>query len=184
MTLFTRLVLTVLICLPLQSWGAEYNSLLLRTQASIFPKIVMLDTAATSKLKDNVVVMRVIYESNDKKAAESIKRLIEENYGNKIGNHELIVDLVDLVDVETTVDDLPTAYIVMNVESDMAVKVASIASANQRICFSYNHNDLGNNSLISLQLKEKVYIYLNKNKLNEYGIKFQPVFYNIVKVVE
>ena len=69
-------------------------------------------------------------------------------------------------------------------EPDLALKVASIASGNQRICFSYNHNDLDNGSLISLQLKEKVYIYLNKNKLNEYDIKFKPVFYNIVKLVE
>ena len=176
-----RLVLTLLVCWPFHLQGAEYDSLLLRTQASIFPKIVMLDTTAASKLKNNVVVLHVIYESNDKKAAESIKRLIEENYGKKIGDHDLIVDLVD---VDSVADDLPTAYIVMNVESNLAVKVASIASENKRICFSYNHNDLDNDSLISLQLKEKVYIYLNKNKLNEYDIKFKPVFYNIVKLVE
>ena len=181
MTWIVRLLSALFICWPYYLQAAEYDSLLLRAQASIFPKIVMLDAAATSKLKNNIVVLHVIYESSDRKAAESMKRLIEDNYGNKIGGQALVVDLVD---VESVADDLPTAYIVMNVETNLALKIASIASANQRICFSYDHSDLNNDSLISLQLKEKVYIYLNKNKLNAYGVKFKPVFYNIVKLVE
>ena len=84
----------------------------------------------------------------------------------------------------SNIDDIATAYFVMNLEESALKGISTIAMTNQRICFSYNHNDLEKNVLISLQLKEKMYIYLSKKQLNRYNVKFQPVFYNIVKVVD
>ena len=91
---------------------------------------------------------------------------------------------VDVVEAGLKTINTPTAYFVMDVSDDEFSKVSSIAMKNNRICFSYNYKDIESNSLISLQLKEKMYIYLSKQQLNRYDIRFQSVFYNIVKVVK
>ena len=38
--------------------------------------------------------------------------------------------------------------------------------------------------LVSLLMKEKTYIYLNKRAVNRYAIRFMPAFYKIVRVQE
>ncbi|MEJ2213703.1 MAG: hypothetical protein P8Y20_06505, partial [Gammaproteobacteria bacterium] len=63
-------------------------------------------------------------------------------------------------------------------------KVTQYASKHNRVAFSYDYKDIKNNFLISLFVKEKTYIYLNKKALVDYDIKFLPLFYKIVKVLE
>lgn len=171
----------LLLFVSFQAYATEYNSLLLRAQVGIFPKIIMLDTDIGEKVNGNQINLHVVHKADDKKHAQKVKRLIDERYGNKIGVYELNVDVVEagLKTINT-----PTAYFVMDVSDDEFSKVSSIAMKNNRICFSYNYKDIESNSLISLQLKEKMYIYLSKQQLNRYDIRFQSVFYNIVKVVK
>ena len=54
---------------------------------------------------------------------------------------------------------------------------------NNRICFSYHYKDFDDGTLISLFLKEKTYIYINKSFINVYSIKFVPIFYKIAKAI-
>ena len=180
--LFTKLaVLVVALFVTLPAVAFEYSSLLLRAQASVFPKIIMLDADIDKKVINNTVVLHIIYESDDIVAAKNTKRLIESTYGDNLGGYGFKVEVVDS---RVGVMEVATAYLLLNVESDTASRSATQAVNNQRICFSYNYKDLDNTSLISLQMKEKVYIYLSKKRLSEYDIRFQSVFYNIVKVVE
>jgi len=62
--------------------------------------------------------------------------------------------------------------------------VVSHASSNNRIVFSYNYTDFKYDALISLHVKEKTYIYLNKSTVKLYGINFLPIFYKITKIFE
>ena len=55
-------VLLVVLLASFNAGGSEYDSLVLRAQASIFPKIVMLDTEFKRKLKNDKVDFHVIYD--------------------------------------------------------------------------------------------------------------------------
>ena len=161
--------------------ASEYNSLLIRAQVSIFPKIIMLDESVADKLVDNAIALHLVYRPEDKKGAERVRQLIEAHYGDKIGQYKLKVTLVGASSKD---HKLATAYYLLNVGASALSDITDLASKNKRIAFSYNHKQLENDALISLQLREKVYIYLSKKQLSKYDIRFQSVFYNIVKVIE
>lgn len=185
MTVLARIILCLyLVAGVVSAQAAEYNSLVLRAQASIFPKIIMLDNDLEAKIHGNEIVLHIFYESIDLRSAIELKDLIVQQYKGSIGNYSLDIKLKEAGSNVVFGDVIPTAYLVLTVSDVLLNNIMAVASENQRIFFSYNHRDMKRYSLISLLLKEKVYIYLNKKQLSGYGIKFQPVFYKIVKVQE
>ena len=159
-----------------------YDPLLLRAQASIFPKIVLLDKNLTSKTASNEIVLNIVAVSQDEIAAHQLRVYIEEKYKNRLGNRNLKVKITTFDTFNK--ESLDTAYIVLQGPELLFKKVVSYASNYKRIVFSYSYTDFESNALISLLVKEKTYIYLNKSAVKLYDIKFLPVFYKIIKVIE
>ena len=172
----------MLIMFTCHSWADSYDPLLLRAQSSIFPKITLLDKKLTSKTNDNVVELIIVSTKRDFNIAQQLQGLIKEKYGNRLGNKELTVNIVTFGNFNH--DSLATSYILLQGTELEFKKVISYASSNHRIVFSYSYTDLKNNSLISLYVKEKTYIYLNKSAIQLYDIKFLPVFYKLTKIIE
>jgi len=160
--------------------GLEYNSLLLRAQASVFPKIILLDKNIHSKLSDGVISLNIIHNEQEVEYAQKIKKLMDEKYKNSIGSYKFVVNLTNIETTKKIKD--ATAYYFFNLLEDEKKKVLLDAKNKNKICFGYNDKDFDNDILISLLLKEKTYIYLNKSSLHEYNIKFIPIFYKIIKV--
>lgn len=176
------LILVILITVVVPVDAAEYDQLLLKTQASIFPKIILLDKDIETKIASNEIVISIIHSINDHVTAVTLKNLMEESYKENLGNKKLIIRLIDFDKFEET--DVATAYFIMQGSSKIHEKVTAHAAKNKRVCFSYNYKDFENNALISLLIKEKTYVYLNKSAIHDYDIKFLPLFYKIVKVLE
>ena len=164
-----------------KSHAYEYDSLLLRAQATLFPKIVLLDQNVGEKLKSNSMKMLVMYTENDYRNAVLTKNLIEEKY-NKKNKKAISISLVKYSDFKDPVS--ATAYFLLKGPDDSVKAVSSYAEKNSLVTFSYDYNDFESNALLSVIMKEKTYIYLNKKSFQRYGIKFIPLFYKIVKVVE
>ena len=165
-----------------QTQAYDYDPLLMRAQASIFPKIILLDKDLESKLENNSVIIEILHSSSDTKTAFEIKSLIETQYKNNLGGKTLRVDLnsYKTFDKERYV----TAYFVLKGADDIHSKITSHAANKKRVVFSYDDKDFEQNTLISVLVKEKTYIYLNKSAIHDYDIKFLPLFYKIVKVIE
>ena len=162
--------------------GADtYDPLLLRAQASIFPKIVQLDKNLAEKTLNDEIVLTIIAVSQDA-AAQKLQNLIEEKYKKSLGNRRLTVNVVSFEDYNKK--PLATAYIVLQGPELLFKDIISYASSHGRIVFSYSYTDFRHNALISLLVKEKTYIYLNKTAIQLYDIKFLPVFYKITKIIE
>jgi len=172
-----RMFLLLLICASLFA----YDSLLLRAQASMFPKIILLDKNIKSKMIDDVVSLAVVYEKNEFKQAKIFKDMIEKNYNNKLGKYKLSVNLINIKKFSDS--DNSSSYYFFNTNGIDKKRVIEHAVKRKRICFSYDYKNFKDNTLISLFLKEKTYIYINKSVIGEYNIKFIPTFYKIAKVI-
>ena len=175
--IFFTLALTATVC-----HAEEYDALLLRMQASIYPKIAMLDKKIQNKRVNDDIIFVIAHAKNELQYANNLKKLINDEYKGKIGEHQLIVNTSEFMKLDNSTP--ATAFIFLKGSRKMHAYVTDIASRNNRISFSYDHNDLKNNSLISLLIKEKAYIYLNKPVMSEYQIDFLPLFYKIVTVQE
>ena len=176
------MILFLLMILARMILAAEYDPLLLRAQASIFPKIVMLDKQIEDKTINNEVVLSIVSTKEDIPFAELFRRLIEEKYKHNIGDRKLTVLVNDFE--SNDYESAATTYILLEGSASLLEKVVSHAANNKRIVFSYNYDDFRNKALISLFVKEKTYVYLNRAELHNYDIKFTPVFYKIVKIIE
>ena len=172
----------ILILFSISLFSAEYDSLLLRAQASIFPKIMLLDNDISNKINDKELVLSIVYEDTEYLSAKKFKKMIDSEHKNSLGDLIFESRLVNIKDFNTK--QTSAAYYVFDTRSSDIKKVISHAKDTQRICFGYNYKDFDENILISLFVKEKMYIYLNKSVLQDYDIKFTPIFYKIVKVVE
>ena len=173
----------LLILLTVKLFALEYDPLLLRAQASIFPKIMLLDTSVSKKNLNKDLTLCVVYSEDESEQANFLKEYIDKQYKNKLGKSKFNVKLQPINNFNET-DTVADAYFIFNASRDKEQEVIKYASANQKISFGYNYMDFDKDILISLHVKEKTYIYLNKSAISNYDIKFMPIFYNIVKVLE
>ena len=171
--------LLILLLVTYQLLATEYNSLLLRAQATIFPKIMLLDKEISQKTSDGAVTLDIVYNTREKEQAENFKALIEQEYEGMLGSYKLNVRAVDINEKEQL--NSATAYYFFDLQDDSKKELLAKATKSKKICFVYDYKDFKEHALISLIIKEKTYIYLNKASIKEYDIKFIPIFYKIVK---
>ncbi len=174
----TALLLFVLVNF---AYGYTYNKLLLKAQASIFPKIVMLDKKVDNKLVDGKIVYTIIYEKEDYYTALEIGEFIESNYKQGKSKYDYKVDLVEFSDFS----DETKATAVYALNSDKYIqKVAQSAIKKGTISFTYDISNLKQGILFSLMLEKSTVLYLNKEDLNTKKIDFVDSLYQIVNFVE
>ena len=62
-------ILIYLLLIPGKIYAFEYDPLLIRAKASIFPKIILLDKDIDSKLENNKVVIKILHAEENKNKA-------------------------------------------------------------------------------------------------------------------
>jgi len=160
----------------------DYDPLLMRAQATIFPKIILLDKDLQGKIDDGKIIIYVLHSKEDKEVALTVKELILKQYKNGLGKNELSIKVVDFVSFDG--NSKATAYFLLKGNKEIHGKITEKAATQNRLVFSYDYKDFTNNALVSILMKEKTYIYLNKQAIHAYDINFLPLFYKIVKVIE
>lgn len=163
------------------SYGYTYNKLLLKAQASIFPKIIMLDKQLENKLVDGKIVYTIVYEKEDYHTALEIGEFIEANNRKDKSKYSCKVDLVEFSNFSD--ETQATAVYVLNSEENIE-KVAQGAIKQGIISFTYSINNLKQGILFSLMLEKSTVLYLNKENLNTKKIDFVDSLYQIVNFVE
>ena len=174
-TLILILMLTSLV------FGYNYNSVLLKAQASIFPKIMLLDKKIEEKLINGKIVYTVVYDSSDHKTALEISKLIKDNYKGHFGKYEYKINLVNSSDL--SVDTEATAMYSLNSDHNIN-KVANIAKEKGIVAFSYDVENLKKGMLFSLMLEKSTVIYINKDNLDIQKVDFVDTLYRIVKFID
>ncbi|MCK9453619.1 hypothetical protein [Sulfurimonas sp.] len=163
------------------AYGYTYNKLLLKAQASIFPKIIMLDKKLYEKLVDGKIVYTIVYEKSDYYTASEIGKFIESNYRHTSTQYAFKINLVEFSEFSSKTD--ATAIYILNSDTQVQ-ELAKYANKKGIITFAYDINYLKSGFLFSLMLEKSAVIYLNKENLNSNKIDFVDSLYQIVNFID
>ena len=81
-------------------FGYEYDELLLKAQANIFPKLILLDKDISKKVLNNQIVFCIVHHASDRIKSENIKSIIEKKFGNKIERYHLKIILKEFDEIK------------------------------------------------------------------------------------
>ncbi len=169
-------LLIVLIVIPV--FGFNYNPLLLKAQASIFPKLLMLAKEPERLLIDENIVFAIIHEAEDVQSALKLKTLIEKQHDNGIGGYPFTIVLTEY----EKLDDRLEASAVIALHSERFIhELAQLVIKKKIVSFVGDAVNLKEGFLFSLNLERSTVIYMNKPMLPSYGIEFSDTLYHVVR---
>lgn len=161
-------------------FGYDYDELILKAQASIFPKIILLDKKIENKLIDNKIVYTIVYDKEDHLTALSIKEFINNNFDGRLDIYDYKIDLVDFEEFSQQTDS--SAVYVLNLKN--IDKIAAIARNKGIISFSYDINNLKKGLMFSLVIEKSTVLYLEKETLYTDKIQFVDALLQMVRFVD
>lgn len=161
-------------------FGYDYDELILKAQASIFPKIILLDKKIENKLIDNKIVYTIVYDKEDYLTALSIKEFINNNFDGRLDIYDYKIDLVDFEEFSQQTDS--SAVYVLNLKN--IDKIAAIATNKGIISFSYDINNLKKGLMFSLVIEKSTVLYLEKETLYTDKIQFVDALLQMVRFVD
>ena len=162
-------------------FGSNYNYVLLKAQATIFPKIMLLDKKLDEKLVDGKIVYTVVYDKSDYKTALEVSKLIKDNHNGRLDKYSYKVNLVELSEFSNETD--ATAIYALNLEHSIN-KVANIAKEKGIVTFSYDVENLKKGMLFSLMLEKSTVLYLNKENLHPQKVDFVVSLLQMVEFID
>lgn len=158
-----------------------YNPFILQAEASIFPKILLLQKNISMPHRKKMR-FSVIYRQSDRAAAQELQRYIESNYGDQ---SDLLHLEVLLVEQARIVPGMETdAIMVLHLEAETLKMVAALAQEMGVPTFAYSIDQLRYDLLFSLSVEKKVNIYLNNSVLKAYNISFDKILYRMTKFID
>ncbi|MBU0632495.1 hypothetical protein KKA17_07610 [bacterium] len=163
------------------AFGYSYDDVLLKAQASIFPKIILLDKKIENKLVEGKIVYTIVYDKNDYYTALDISKYIEEKYHGHLGQYEYTVNLVEFSKLSDATE--ASAFYVLNLDK-YTDKIAEMAKERGVISFSYDINNLNQGIMFSLVIEKSTVIYLEKETLFTQKIDFVDALLQIVKFTD
>lgn len=169
-------LLIVLAAMPI--FGFNYNPLLLKAQASIFPKLLMLAKEPGKLLVNKDIVFAVIHEEEDYESAWQLKKLMEEQYEGHLEGYPFRIVLIDYEKLNDTLE--ASAVIALHSEKFIH-ELAQLVIKKKIVSFVGDAVYLKEGFLFSLNLERSTVIYMNKPMLPYYGIEFSDTLYHVVR---
>ncbi len=163
------------------AYAHNYDQLLLKAQASIFPKIALLDKKLNEKLVDGEIIYIIAYEEEDYPTAQEISKYIKIKYKENFDKYNYKINLVTFSNL--TYDMNATVIYALNSDENIE-KVANIAKKKGIITFAYDINNLKNGLLFSLVLEKTTVLYLNKENLYNGKIDFIDPLLQMVNFID
>jgi len=163
------------------AFGYNYDELVLKAQASIFPKIILLDKKIDNKLIDGKIVYTIVYDKADYQTALSIKKFIDKNFNGRLDTYNYKINLVDFENFSMKTE--ASAIYVLNLKESIG-KIAAIAKKKGIISFSYDINNLKKGLMFSLVIEKSTVLYLEKENLYTKKIDFVEALLQMVRFVE
>jgi hypothetical protein len=84
----------LLVLLAIDMMALSVDPLLLQAQASVFPKIMLLDNAISNKIKANRLVLDIVHTDAQTASATKLKSVIDTEYNNRLGPSVSVSDII------------------------------------------------------------------------------------------
>lgn len=163
------------------SYGFSYNNTLLKAQASIFPKILLLDKKLEEKLIDGKIIYTIIYNKDDYSTVQEIQKFIKENFNEHFDKYSYKINAVEFLDFSAETD----ATVVYVLNSDKYIEeVAKVVKIKGIISFAYDLKNLKSGLLFSLMLEKSTILYINKNNLYSEKVDFLDSLLQMVRFID
>ena len=162
-------------------YSYNYDELLLKAQASIFPKIMLLDKKIEEKLINGKVIYTIVYDKEDYYTAQKIGKLIDISHKGQFDQYTYKINLVESSKISTKTQ--ASAIYALNSSKNIK-KIADVAKEKGIVAFSYDISNLKNGFLFSLMLEKSTILYLNKENLYTKNIDFVDILFQIVKFID
>jgi len=162
-------------------FGYNYDEVLLKAQASIFPKIILLDKKIQNKLIDDKIVYTIVYDKADYYTALSIENYINENFNGKLDKYNYKINLVDFKEFSEKTE--ASAIYVLNLDEHIE-KIAIVANNKGVISFSYDINNLKRGLMFSLVIEKSTVLYLEKENLHTTKVEFVDALLQMVRFID
>jgi hypothetical protein len=169
-------LMTLLFVVPL--FASSYSPLLLRAQASIFPKMLLLVKEPQRLLVQGSIVFAIVYEEEDRESAFELKTLMQQQYKGDIEGYPFKVILVKFNELNEKLEC--SAIMALHSDKHMAEPV-KLAIEKKIVSFVADAVYLKEGYLFSLNLERSTVIYMNKPMLPYYGIEFSDTLYHVVR---
>ena len=163
------------------AFAYNYDDVLLKAQASIFPKIMLLDKKVEDKLIGGELVYTIVYDKYDYNKAVEVSKYINENYKGYFDKYRYKINFVDVLEFSEKTE--ASAIYVLNLEKEIQ-KVADIAKKKGIISFSYDISNLKKGLMFSLVIEKSIVLYLKKENLQNNKVEFVDSLLQIVKFTE
>ena len=138
--LYFILTVILLIVLSKTSYAYDYDPLLMRAQATIFPKIILLDKNLERKIANNKIIINILYGDHDQHIAIKIKDLIQQQYKDSLGKQRLTINTTKFEHFDNSTSS--TAYFLLKGTSVVHKKITAHAASQERMVFSYDYKTL------------------------------------------
>jgi len=180
--MFTKILL-LCIFLVHSVYAYIYNDLLVKTQATIFPKIILLDQNLSHKLQDGTIVFAIVYEKDDLYMAQSIKKMMEKSYDHLLDGYPFQIELLEASQIGEITKKV-TAFYVLHLCEQAIVEVSKVASSKHIITFSYDLDNLRKGLLFSVAMEQSPTFYINKKNLYAENVNFVPPLLQMVTFID
>ena len=163
-------------------FGYNYNDLLLKADATIFPKIMLMDKKIKTKLIDGELIYTIVYDKSDYETALHVKEYIEKTFKKRMDRYPYEVDLVEFSQLSTNTK--ASALYVLKSSVENIKKAADVAHKKGIISFSYDVNNLKYGLLFSLVPENSTILYLNKEYFYSKNIDFVDYLLSMVRFID
>ena len=173
--------LFLLLFLASTLWGTSYSNALLEMHANILPKIILMDYGYKERLVKGEIVIRILYDDNQKVYGSKLEELLEKAYPGGIRN--LKIEAASLA-YDDYLAHPQRATMIYLLETDAKRISAAIRAARKEksLVFAVNPLYLERGAHASLEIGQKVRPYLNISALKEDGISFRAALMRIAKL--
>ena len=171
--------LIILFLLVNSVFGVSINNSLLKIHATLIPKICLMDYAHKEKIKNNEIVIAIVYNQINYKSAKNLKNIIDTKYVSGIKSYVLKTKLVLYSRVDKSDANI---YYMLPTTSYNIKKTIEKASQSNALTFAYLQSDLKYGVMLSVDIGSKVKPILNLNAIKLQNISFRPILLKISNI--
>lgn len=171
-----RLFALLLIILPLLA--QSYNEHILKIEANIIPRIILMDYKFEEKLADGQIAIAIVYDPIDLPHAKNIKKFFEEKYPKGIKGYPLNITLITY-DMLHEKASRATLYYLMDSDAQSITKAIQKSVPTHTLVFTHDSQNLKYGAHVSLRIDKKIVPYLNPASLKKSGIVLRPALLSI-----